>query len=200
MNIKQEISKYFLFSLYYIINLIQSIKNQERHDNMYFGIYDKDTIKEIVPMGNNSILIRILDKNTNNVEMFDNLKLYNKVHYIYTYDDSSFSNEQLHELNKFIMDTDFGEVAIHCNAGISRSSAIGICVARMLNSKAMENIIVNCNYFIPNKHILSILNNNSYQTKESPKEVYFRNPTLEHWSLEQLEEKLTEIEKIYVYK
>lgn len=45
-----------------------------------------------------------------------------------------FTTEMAKKLNQFILENDFDEIAIHCSAGISRSPAIGLCVAKILKS------------------------------------------------------------------
>lgn len=153
---------------------------------MYFGIYDKETIKKIKPIGMKPILIRILEPNSKN-ESFKNMKYYNNILNLYFKDDDSFTFDDLKKLNEFIIENDFDEFAIHCSLGISRSPAIGICVAKMLSNIEIEQIILNYDHFIPNKHILFLLNNSVYSKKKVEEPVYFRNQDIYHFDKEEID-------------
>lgn len=88
------------------------------------------------------------------------------------------------KLNQFILDNDFDEIAIHCNAGISRSPAIGLCVAKILKSKAMEQQISNYIHFLPNNQILTTFDSFDFVCKNSSNnnEIIFRNLELYNFS------------------
>lgn len=133
---------------------------------MYFGIYDDYTIRKLELKGSKPILIRILEPSyyKNGIPyQIDNLDKYNNILELY-FDDILvpkfqsnsvfFSVEMAKKLNDFILENDFDEIAIHCNAGISRSPAIGLCVAKILKSTDMEQQITNYTHFLPNKQIL----------------------------------------------
>ena len=96
------------------------------------------------------------------------------------------------ELNQFILENDFDEIAIHCNAGISRSPAIGLCVAKILNSEKMEQQITNYTHFLPNKQILDTFNSFDFLCKNfsNNNPIIFRN--LELYNFSDINNKLTD--------
>lgn len=153
---------------------------------MYFGIYDREIVKKIKPIGTKPLLIRILDPNSKG-EYFENIKYYHNVLELYVKDDNSFTFNDLKKLNKFIIENTFDEISIHCSLGVSRSPAIGICVARMLSNLEMENIILDYDHFIPNQHIISVLNNSHYLKKQIEEAIYFRNVDIYHFDKEKVD-------------
>lgn len=162
---------------------------------MYFGIYDNNTIRKLELKGSKPILIRILEpsylKNGIPYEI-ENLDKYDNVLELY-FDDILvpklqskcvfFSNEMAKELNQFILENNFDEIAIHCNAGISRSPAIGLCIAKILKSKEMEQQITNYTHFCPNKQILSTFNSFNFICKNdfNNSDIIFRNLEIYHF-------------------
>ena len=163
---------------------------------MYFGIYDNKTIRNLELKGSKAILIRILEpsylKNGIPYEI-KNLDEYYNVLELY-FDDILvpklqrkfvfFSIEMAKKLNQFILDNDFDEIAIHCNAGISRSPAIGLCVAKILKSKDMEQQISNHIHFLPNNQILTTFDSFDLVCKNSSNnnDIIFRNLELYNFS------------------
>ena len=163
---------------------------------MYFGIYDDMTVRKLELKGSKSILIRILEpsylKNGIPYEI-KNLDKYVNVLELY-FDDIQiprlqrksvfFTNEMAKKLNQFILENDFDEIVIHCNAGISRSPAIGLCVAKILNSKNMEQQITNYTHFLPNKQILDTFESFDFRLKNisNDNEIIFRNLELYNFS------------------
>ena len=163
---------------------------------MYFGIYDNKTIRQLELKGSKAILIRILepsylkngipyeikniDKYVNVLELyFDDIlipKLQRKSVF--------FSNEMAKKLNQFILENDFDEIAIHCNAGISRSPAIGLCVAKILNAKDMGQQITNYTHFFPNKQILDTFDSFDFVCKSgfNNYDIIFRNLEIYNFS------------------
>lgn len=156
---------------------------------MYFGIYDDYTIRKLELKGSKAILIRILEPSylrngipyeIKNLDKYANvLELYFNDILIPKFQRKSifFSNEMAKKLNQFILDNDFDEIAIHCSAGISRSPAIGLCVAKILNSKDMEQQITNYTHFSPNKQILDTFDSFDFICKNSSNnnDIIFRN-------------------------
>ena len=163
---------------------------------MYFGIYDDYTIRKLELKGSKAILIRILEpsylKNGIPYEI-KNLDKYANVLELY-FDDILipklqsnsvfFSIEMAEKLNQFILENDFDEISIHCSAGISRSPAIGLCVAKILNSKDMEQQITNYTHFRPNKQILDTFASFDFVCKNDSNnnDIIFRNLELYNFS------------------
>lgn len=156
---------------------------------MYFGIYDNYTIRKLELKGEKPILIRILEPSYLKSKIpykIQNLDKYNNVLELY-FDDILipkfqknsifFSIEMAKELNRFILENDFDEIAIHCNAGISRSPAIGICVAKILNSEKMQQQISNYTHFFPNRQVLDVFNSFNFIRKNVSNNlpIIFRN-------------------------
>lgn len=139
--------------------------------------------------GSKAILIRILEpsylKNgipyeIKNLDKYVNvLELYFDDILIPKFQSNSvfFSTEMAEKLNQFILKNDFDEIAIHCSAGISRSPAIGLCVAKILKSTDMEQQITNYTHFLPNKQILDTFASFDFVCKNSFSSNYsiFRN-------------------------
>lgn len=156
---------------------------------MYFGIYDCRTIQNLKTKTDNAILIRILEpsyKITGIPYNIENINNYKNVLELYFHDIINpklqasteqiyFSEELAKVLNNFILENEFDEIAIHCSAGISRSPSIGLCVAKILESKKMEDMILSYSHFIPNKQILDAFNLFKYTPKHFSGDVIFRN-------------------------
>ena len=156
---------------------------------MYFGIYDYRTIQYLKPKTDNAVLIRILEPSyqiSGIPYVIENIKDYNNVLELYFHDITntqiqllntaiSFSKDLAKQLNNFILENDFDEIAIHCSAGISRSPAIGLCVSKILQSQEMEDMILSYSHFIPNKQILETFNSFNYITKPFNGKIIFRN-------------------------
>ena len=75
-----------------------------------------------------------------------------------------FNYEKALTLNNFILENDFDEVVVHCSLGISRSPAIMICVAKILNNLELENKIKE-KYKYYNQYIVRIFQSFNYQIK-----------------------------------
>lgn len=140
---------------------------------MYWGIYDDYTIRTVKPKTKSSILIRLsqpsylakgvdykiyhLDeykavlelyiddiREVNDKECYSQFKIFTSLHVM--------------KLIDFIHEHDFDEVNVHCSAGISRSSAIMICISKILNLKEIEETILNSNCYLPNPLIIDTFN------------------------------------------
>jgi len=59
---------------------------------------------------------------------------------------------------------DYDEVVIHCSLGISRSPAIMICVAKILNNRELENIVKE-RYKFYNSYIVDTFEKTAYSIK-----------------------------------
>lgn len=147
---------------------------------MYFGIFDEDTVTNLSLQGNRPILIRIFNPNThveehtviqNKDDYIDILELYLKD---YVEESSSTElNDIFKKLNNFILSNDFDEVIVHCTMGISRSPAIMICVAKIIQHEFFEEVIKE--YFKAyNRHIVKKFEEYPYQVKNMKVKVLFR--------------------------
>ena len=102
---------------------------------MYYGIYDEDTITKIKPLGKKPIVIRLLDKDKEPLENFDNvLKLFvadiNKKLDL----ENIYNEKHAKMINDFILNNDFDEILVHCALGISRSPAVMAYIALILDA------------------------------------------------------------------
>lgn len=144
---------------------------------MYYSIYDYYRVENFKPKGKKPILIRILNPNTDNdplssfkyiEEYMDVLELYfddiphNK---IYETSEYYFSLEDMKKLNDFILKNDFDEIVVHCTLGMSRSPAIMICIAKILNNNNLEQLVAS-KFRIYNKSLVNIFEQYPYQIKE----------------------------------
>lgn len=138
---------------------------------MYIGIYDSKRVTNVSLKGNNSILIRILEPSgySNDLPII-NYSSYQDILELYLPDYIKKINTQelteiFSELNQFILDNDFDEIIIHCSLGISRSPAIMICIAKIINNLELEELIKD-QYKFYNKFIVQRFENYPYLTKE----------------------------------
>ena len=137
--------------------------------NLYWGIYDDYTVRTLEPRGKNPILIRVLEtsyKGNNIPYEIETINKYKNILELY-FDDISdyseryinkfslFNKDMAQELVKFINENIFDEVVVHCSAGISRSSAIMICISRILGLKTIEENIYKCGMFYPNTLVIN---------------------------------------------
>ena len=143
---------------------------------MYYNILNSSSIQNYIPKGNTPILIRVLEpsyKYLGTPYQITNIDKYKAVLELYlddtklTYDnkDNIFNYETAKILNDFILKNEFDEIVVHCSLGISRSPAIMICIAKILNNKKLENIIKK-NYKFYNSHITDIFEKNNYSIKK----------------------------------
>ena len=143
---------------------------------MYYGIYDEDTITKIKPLGKKPIVIRLLDKDKEPLENFDNvLKLFvadiNKELDL----ENIYNEKHAKMINDFILNNDFDEILVHCALGISRSPAVMAYIALILDDKKMFNDILSEKHFIPNKLILRKSTEYDYIIKKDNREKISRN-------------------------
>jgi len=115
---------------------------------MHFGIFDEERVRNLMLSGNRPILIRIFSPNTSKEEqtIIRNEDSYIGILELYLKDyvENPKQNELkeiFEKLNQFILENCFDEVIVHCSMGISRSPAIMICIAKILNNYEMEKII-----------------------------------------------------------
>lgn len=112
----------------------------------YFGIFDERRVSSIELNSSRSILVRILEPSGDRKYFIKNISNYNNVLELYLPDYvNATKKEELDEifekLNNFILDNDFDEVIVHCSLGISRSPAIMICIAKILDNVGLENFV-----------------------------------------------------------
>lgn len=141
--------------------------NVKFHNNLYWNVLDKEAIRFYEPKTNNALLIRIDDEDlkyptqyllhgdkyksilviqfgdlTESINSNDNKdRLFNK----------ELLKEILSEVNK-----GYDEIIVHCNAGISRSSAVMLGIAKYLKKDDIANYIKTIGFYYPNSFILKI--------------------------------------------
>ena len=77
---------------------------------------------------------------------------------------SSHKISGVEKLNNFILENDFDEVITHCAFGLSRSPAIMICIAKILENKFFEDVVKE--YFKAyNRYIVKKFEEYSYKVK-----------------------------------
>lgn len=141
---------------------------------MYWGVYDNYTIRTLIPKGKKAFLVRALEPSYKErgipykiytINQYENvLELYFDDIWEVTsnraYDRFNLFNEDMaKELINFINKNEFDEINVHCSAGISRSSALMICISKIINKPEIEEEIINCESFIPNKLVLNVFDN-----------------------------------------
>lgn len=141
---------------------------------MYWGIYDEYTIRYLEPKGKKAVLIRILPpsykKSGIPYEIYT-LSKYTEVLELYFEDICEephkgfedrfilFDEKIATQLIDFVLNHDFDEINVHCGSGISRSSAIMICISKIINRKDIEECIYKNEQLLPNKLVLDRFNN-----------------------------------------
>lgn len=138
---------------------------------MYWGIYDDYTIRMLRPKGKKALLIRALEPSYKERgipykiyalnQYVDVLELYfDDIWEIVSdrvYDRYRLFNEDMaNELIDFIKRNEFDEINVHCGAGVSRSSALMICVSKIIGKPEIEQKIYECDRFLPNKLVLDV--------------------------------------------
>ena len=144
---------------------------------MYFGICDGHRIKYANPKGGKAILIRCLSQSeyTRSPLATQDIVKYSNILKLNLQDKNFLSLENIKLLNEFIINNDFDEVIAHCALGISRSPAIMICVAKILQCEPIETMIKE-KYNLYNKSIVQMFESFPYQEKViNDSEVIFRN-------------------------
>lgn len=144
---------------------------------MYWGIYDEYTIRNYKTKGKCPILIRALEPSYKDKipysidtidEYIDILELYFEdiSEYMEDYQDkyTLFNVEMAYKLIEFVNKNKFDEIVIHCSAGISRSSALMICVSRILGLHSIEKEICKSGRFYPNKLVIQEFMKCNYNT------------------------------------
>lgn len=141
---------------------------------MYFNICNDVNIKNFKLKGQKSILIRLLEPSylvTGIPYDIDNIHKYKSILELYITDSSNensiynFDIDKAKLLNNFILINDFDEVVVHCSLGISRSPAIMICIAKILNNIELETLIKE-KYKNYNSYIVKVFENYKYIIKE----------------------------------
>ena len=146
---------------------------------MQFGIVDKYTIEHLKPIGENPLLIRIIDKEEKSPKYYHNfisLYLDDMPYELPGY--KNITDKDFKLINDFILDNDFDEIIVHCTMGISRSPAIMAFIAKVLNRPDMIDTINNDKHFIPNKLIIEKSREYTVQIKLCEEELIFRNPEI----------------------
>jgi len=147
---------------------------------MYFGIYSQSEIETIKLKGQKTVLVRIFSDTVKEKLQIKN-NLYKNIITLYINDLKEDMetpefveglNKCFRRLNDFILENDFDEIIVHCEAGLSRSPAIMICIARILNNSEIEEIIKN-NFPIYNKCIVKNFENHNYKIKNTKIENVF---------------------------
>ena len=115
---------------------------------MYFGIFDEDTVTNLELKGEKPILVRIFSPDMPDEEktIIENEEEYINILELYIKDyveepSSTELNDIFEKLNNFILENDFDEVIVHCAFGLSRSPAIMICIAKILENKFFEDVV-----------------------------------------------------------
>lgn len=115
---------------------------------MYFGIFDEDTVTNLELKGEKPILVRIFSPDIPDEEktIIENEEEYINILELYIKDygeepDENELNDIFEKLNNFILENDFDEVITHCTFGLSRSPAIMICIAKILENKFFEDVV-----------------------------------------------------------
>lgn len=148
---------------------------------MYYGIYDEDTITKIKPLGKKPIVIRLLDKDKEPLENFDNvLKLFVADINMELDLENIYNEKHAKMINDFILNNDFDEILVHCALGISRSPAVMAYIALILDDKKMFNDILSEKHFMPNKLILRKSMEYDYIIKKDNREKISRNKFSEY--------------------
>lgn len=139
---------------------------------MYFNICNDVDIRNFALNGKRPILIRVLEPSYKDKIPYqiNNLSDYSCVLELYIKDtvncfsltDNDFNDKTAKLLNTFILNHTFDEVVVHCSLGISRSPAIMICIAKILNNATLENIIEN-NFRNYNRYIVDVFENYDYK-------------------------------------
>lgn len=138
---------------------------------MYFGIFDEDTVTNLQLKGNKPILVRIFSPNKKDEEktIIENKEDYVDILELYIEDyveepDENELNDIFEKLNNFILENDFDEVITHCGFGLSRSPAIMICIAKILQNKFFEDVVKE--YFkVYNRYIVKKFEEYPYKVK-----------------------------------
>lgn len=177
---------------------------------MYFGIYDNYTIRSLKPKGKKPILIRALepeylregkipyeiryiDKYVDVLELyFEDIVDYPPVEYKDRF--VLFNTNMARQLIDFIMKNDFDEIMVHCNAGVSRSSALMICISKILGIPEIEDKVYKSGRFVPNKLILNEFSKCEYSPKYKNYEHKIINTNEELWEEEQFDINLIKCE------
>ena len=162
---------------------------------MYWGIYSSEHIQHLKLKGKRPILIRALEplyKEGKIPYEIPNINKYTDVLELY-FDDITdervdkkfvlFNRDMSYKLIDFINKNEFDEIVVHCAMGISRSSALMICISKILNLPQIEEVIIKSNRFNPNKLVLKIFSectiiNTKKLNSEFVKELINRNEEL----------------------
>lgn len=138
---------------------------------MYWGIFDEVSIRTIQPRTPRSVLIRILEPSYLSSGIpyeIQTIHHYQAVLDLY-FDDirekrediedlswTLFQSHYVEQLVEFLQAHPCDEINVHCSAGISRSSALMICIARLFNLKEIETTIWQSQQFSPNPFMLQV--------------------------------------------
>lgn len=133
---------------------------------MYWGIYSEECVQHLKLKGERPILIRALEPSYKGSKIpyeIQNINEYVDVLELYFDDITSkrddekfvlFDEDMGCKLIHFINRNKFDEIVVHCSMGVSRSSALMICISRILNLPQIEEDIIKSGRFCPNKLVL----------------------------------------------
>lgn len=141
---------------------------------MYWGIYDNYMVRHYEPKGKAPILIRLLEPSYKERGIPYKIRHINKyVNILELYFDditrdipekyqgryTLFNESTAKEIISFITNNIYDEIVVHCNAGISRSSAIMVCIAKALSRKDIVKEIYDSRLYLPNPKIIEVFDN-----------------------------------------
>lgn len=152
---------------------------------IYWGIYDDYSIRRYKPKTNKALLIRALEPSYKEYCPYKISKIneYKDVLELYFEDIRDvppeeykdrfklFDKSMAQQLLDFINSNEIEEVIVHCSAGISRSSALMICISKILGRDDLEEQILNCGRYYPNEVVLEIFNSLDFEVKYTPGEL-----------------------------
>jgi len=133
---------------------------------MYFGIYNSYAVRNLILNGKKTILIRCLSDSEYQDKSLtiQNIQDYSAILELNLEDKNFLDYKNRELLNNFIINNDFDEVITHCSLGLSRSPAIMICIAKILQSSEMEELVKE-NYKFYNRGIVNDFEKLTYKTK-----------------------------------
>lgn len=138
------------------------IERQLEVCNKKFAIFSEYEAIDYEPTTDSCLLIRIKEPNSK-LARLKHKKDYKDILTV-SFEDIPFESEKYITFNEKIAKSiirkinsnDYKEIIVHCKAGISRSSAVMIGIAKILNMSQLEDFIINSGHFIPNELVLKV--------------------------------------------
>lgn len=135
-----------------------------------YRILNDYTVRHYMPKGEKTILIRLLEPvyRTEGVpyciEFESEFKAILNIYVDDVVEDNElahkyfhvFSEEMAAEIVDFVDAHEFDELIVHCNKGMSRSSAVMIGILNHLEEFELEQMVSNSNLYTPNELIVSV--------------------------------------------